>query len=129
MSEEKKAWVAYIGQVTGEEAEFYEALLAEGMESGSYAIAAAMRGFRRWRPKLDRLQRENTELKAADRDHLTARNGMETRLNADIDRLVGENRRLRELPEEPGPRYTAGEYSRRNHEAMIADALGLPRSP
>lgn len=31
---------------------------------------------------------------------------------------------IRELPEEPGPRYSAGEYSRRNHEAMISDALG-----
>jgi hypothetical protein len=30
---------------------------------------------------------------------------------------------MRELPEEPGPRYTAGEYSRRSHEAMIDDAL------
>ena len=27
------------------------------------------------------------------------------------------------LPEEPGPRYTAGEYSRANIEAMIEDAL------
>jgi hypothetical protein len=32
-------------------------------------------------------------------------------------------RAMRELPENPGPRYTAGEYSRRNHEAMIDDAL------
>ena len=30
---------------------------------------------------------------------------------------------IRELPSEPGPRYTAGEYSRRSHEAMIDDAL------
>jgi len=30
---------------------------------------------------------------------------------------------MRELPEEPGPRYSAGEYSRRNHAAMIDDAL------
>ena len=30
---------------------------------------------------------------------------------------------MRELPDSPGPRYTAGEYSRRNHEAMIDDAL------
>ena len=30
---------------------------------------------------------------------------------------------LRALPEEPGPRYTAGEYSRRNVEAMIDDVL------
>jgi hypothetical protein len=32
---------------------------------------------------------------------------------------------IRELPSEPGPRYAAGEYSRRNHEAMIADALAV----
>jgi hypothetical protein len=31
---------------------------------------------------------------------------------------------IRDLPEEPGPRYSAGEYSRRNHEAMVDDALG-----
>lgn len=31
---------------------------------------------------------------------------------------------MRELPEEPGPRYSAGEYSRRTHAAMIEDALG-----
>lgn len=31
---------------------------------------------------------------------------------------------MRELPSEPGPRYSAGEYSRRSHEAMIDDALG-----
>lgn len=30
---------------------------------------------------------------------------------------------MRELPAEPGPRYAAGEYSRRNHAAMIDDAL------
>jgi hypothetical protein len=30
---------------------------------------------------------------------------------------------MRELPEQPGPRYTAGEYSRRNHEAMVDDIL------
>lgn len=30
---------------------------------------------------------------------------------------------MRELPEEPGPRYLAGEYSRRTQEAMIDDAL------
>lgn len=30
---------------------------------------------------------------------------------------------MRELPEEPGPRYSSGEYSRRNVEAMIDDAL------
>lgn len=30
---------------------------------------------------------------------------------------------IRELPEDPGPRYTAGQYSRRSHEAMIDDAL------
>lgn len=30
---------------------------------------------------------------------------------------------MRELPEEPGPRYFAGEYSRRNQEAMVDDAL------
>jgi hypothetical protein len=33
---------------------------------------------------------------------------------------------MRELPEEPGPRYIAGEYSRRNHAAMIDDALNVP---
>jgi hypothetical protein len=33
---------------------------------------------------------------------------------------------MRELPGEPGPRYTAGEYSRRNQESMIDDALGVP---
>lgn len=32
---------------------------------------------------------------------------------------------IRELPEEPGPRYSAGEYSRRNHGAMIDDALSV----
>ena len=36
---------------------------------------------------------------------------------------------MRELPDEPGPRYTDGEYSRRNQTAMVDDALGLPRSP
>jgi hypothetical protein len=36
---------------------------------------------------------------------------------------------MRELPGEPGPRYTAGEYSRRSHEAMIDDALGVQSSP
>jgi hypothetical protein len=36
---------------------------------------------------------------------------------------------MRDLPEEPGPRYTAGDYSRRTQEAMIDDALGLPRFP
>jgi hypothetical protein len=35
---------------------------------------------------------------------------------------------MRELPEEPGPRYSAGEYSRRTQEAMVDDALGVPRS-
>lgn len=30
---------------------------------------------------------------------------------------------MRELPGEPGPRYTAGEYSRRTQEAMVDDAL------
>jgi hypothetical protein len=30
---------------------------------------------------------------------------------------------MRELPEEPGPRYTAGEYSRRTQAAMVDDAL------
>lgn len=30
---------------------------------------------------------------------------------------------MRELPEEPGPRYTAGEYSRRTQEAMVDEAL------
>ena len=31
---------------------------------------------------------------------------------------------MRDLPEEPGPRYTAREYSRKNIEAMVDDALG-----
>lgn len=31
---------------------------------------------------------------------------------------------MRELPEEPGPRYSAGEYSRRTQESMVDDALG-----
>lgn len=30
---------------------------------------------------------------------------------------------MRELPEEPGPRYTAGEYSRRTQSSMVDDAL------
>ena len=30
---------------------------------------------------------------------------------------------IRDLPGEPGPRYTAGEYSRRNQQAMVDDAL------
>lgn len=30
---------------------------------------------------------------------------------------------MRELPEEPGPRYIAGEYSRRTQCAMVDDAL------
>jgi hypothetical protein len=30
---------------------------------------------------------------------------------------------MRELPENPGPRYDAGEYSRRTQEAMVDDAL------
>lgn len=30
---------------------------------------------------------------------------------------------MRELPSDPGPRYDAGEYSRRTQEAMIDDAL------
>lgn len=33
---------------------------------------------------------------------------------------------MRELPEEPGPRYSSGEYSRRNQEAMVDDALKAP---
>jgi hypothetical protein len=32
---------------------------------------------------------------------------------------------MRELPGDPGPRYTAGEYSRRTQEAMVDDALAL----
>lgn len=43
-----KVWVTYIGAVEGDEAAFYRALRDEGMEEGSYAIAAAMRGFRRF---------------------------------------------------------------------------------
>ena len=35
---------------------------------------------------------------------------------------------IRDLPGDPGPRYTAGEYSRRTQEAMVDDALG-PRTP
>jgi hypothetical protein len=39
---------------------------------------------------------------------------------------------MRELPTEPGPRYTAGEYSRRTQDAMVNDALsvtvGLPEA-
>lgn len=35
---------------------------------------------------------------------------------------------MRELPEDPGPRYTAGEYSRANQSAMVDDALGVPQS-
>lgn len=103
------------------EQKFYEACLHEGMQRDSYAIAAALRGFRRWREK-DPQRVLIEELKAADRDHLSAKNGMEKRLTKEIDRLTAENRRILELPEEPGPRYTAGEYSRRNHEAMVADA-------
>ena len=30
---------------------------------------------------------------------------------------------MRDLPEEPGPRYSAGEYSRRSQAAMVDDAL------
>lgn len=33
---------------------------------------------------------------------------------------------MRELPGDPGPRYTAGKYSRRTQEAMVDDALGQP---
>jgi hypothetical protein len=32
---------------------------------------------------------------------------------------------MRELPEEPGPRYTAGKYSRVNQDAMVDDALAV----
>jgi hypothetical protein len=35
---------------------------------------------------------------------------------------------MRELPDEPGPRYAAGEYSRANQSAMVDDALGEPQS-
>lgn len=31
---------------------------------------------------------------------------------------------MRELSGDPGPRYSAGEYSRRTQEAMVDDALG-----
>jgi hypothetical protein len=34
-------------------------------------------------------------------------------------------RAMRELPGDPGPRYTAGEYSRRTQEAMVDDALSV----
>jgi hypothetical protein len=33
---------------------------------------------------------------------------------------------MRDLPGEPGPRYTAGDYSQRNVEALIDDALETP---
>lgn len=33
---------------------------------------------------------------------------------------------MRELPSDPGPRYTAGEYSRRTQEAMVDDILTPP---
>jgi hypothetical protein len=36
---------------------------------------------------------------------------------------------MRDLGDNPGPRYTAGEYSRRNIEALIADALTAPPQP
>jgi hypothetical protein len=36
---------------------------------------------------------------------------------------------MRELPGDPGPRYTAGEYSRRSQEAMVDDALGKDEQP
>ena len=32
---------------------------------------------------------------------------------------------LRELPELPGPRYSAGGYSRHNIDAFVDDVLGL----
>lgn len=32
---------------------------------------------------------------------------------------------IRDLPGEPGPRYSAGEYSRRNMESFVDDALGV----
>jgi hypothetical protein len=35
---------------------------------------------------------------------------------------------MRELPDEPGPRYAAREYSRANQSAMVDDALGEPQS-
>jgi hypothetical protein len=41
--------VGYAEINSDDEEAFYEALRHEGMEEGSYAIAAAMRGFRRWR--------------------------------------------------------------------------------
>lgn len=37
--------------------------------------------------EIERLRAENEELRAADRDHLSARNGMEKRLLAEIERL------------------------------------------
>jgi hypothetical protein len=36
---------------------------------------------------------------------------------------------MRELPGEPGPRYSAGEYSRRSQEAMVDDALEKTAPP
>lgn len=47
--------------------------------------------------EIERLRAENDALKAADRDHLSAKNGMEKRLGDLIDRLTEENSRLRDL--------------------------------
>lgn len=49
-----ETFVTFFGTVVGEEKAFYEALMSQGMEPGSYAVAAAMRAFRSWceqRPK------------------------------------------------------------------------------
>jgi len=46
----------------------------------------------------------------------TDKDGFRTEARAAIEAL-------RELPENPGPRYRAGEYSRRTQEAMVDDAL------
>jgi hypothetical protein len=72
--------------VTDEERAFFDACVHEGMQSDGYAIEAALRGFRRWREQ-DPQRTLIEELKAADRDHLSAKNGMEKRLTAEIDRL------------------------------------------
>jgi hypothetical protein len=72
--------------VTEDEQAFFDACVHEGMQNDGYAIAAAVRGFRRWREK-DPQRLIIEELKAADRDHLAAKNGMEKRLTEEIDRL------------------------------------------
>lgn len=72
--------------MTKEEQEFFNACVHEGMQNDGYAIGAALRGFRRWR-ETDPQRLLIEELKAADRNHLAAKNGMERRLTEEIDRL------------------------------------------